>query len=186
MQWQDTHHDHNHEHSQADHTDPHIWLLPETNLAIARLITKKLININPAQAKTYLANFERLANQLVYIDSLYRQAFHHRYLVLHDSYQYIERKYGLKVMGVLAIHADRPASIKTIRQAQQSIRQNQVTCILGEPPFQEKLIRVLLEGQTENKPIFIQLSPLADKFALTAGNYEKWQIQMVEKIRNCH
>lgn len=193
-QWQDAHHHDHHDH-HGDHThhphhsiDPHIWLSPELNLEIAKLVTQKLIALNPAQAKIYFNNFKAFTSQLLSIDKLYRQAFienNHRYLVLHDSYQYIEKQYGLTVAGVLAIHPDRPASIKTLREAQQNIASNQVSCILGEPPFQAKLIWVLLEGHSEPKPKFVQLAPLADKFELKAGHFEKWQVEMVSNLRDC-
>ncbi len=192
-QWQDVHHhDHDEDHEHEDHAhhgiDPHIWLSPELNLDIARLICKQLIALNPAQAKIYFNNFKAFTSQLLSIDKLYRQAFaenKHRYLVLHDSYQYLEKQYGLKVAGVLAIHSDRPGSIKMLREAQQNIATNQVSCILAEPPFQDKLIQVLLEGQPDPKPKFVQLAPLADKFELKVGNYEKWQREMVSNLREC-
>jgi zinc transport system substrate-binding protein len=200
VQWQDVHHhhdnhpdhdEHDHKHAYSDNhnIDPHIWLSPELNLEIAKLITKKLILLDPSDAKIYLRNFRSFTEQLLIIDKLYREAFSkqtsHRYLVLHDSYQYLEKQYGLTVSGVLSIHPDRPASIKTLREAQKNIAANHVTCIVGEPPFQAKLIRVLLEGQALPKPKAVQLSPLADNFELKIGNYEKWQREMVENLRTC-
>lgn len=196
--WQDVHHhhddqdDHMHHHDHEDHEhhgiDPHIWLSPELNLEIARLITKKLISLNPSQANQYLSNFKQFAHQLIDIDKLCRETFKHsaqRYLVLHDSYQYLEKQYHLDVAGVLSIHPDRPASVKTLKEAQMNIASNQVTCILDEPPFQPKLLQVLLEGQSQIKIKSIQLAPLADRFELKAGNYQKWQSQMVKQIGRC-
>lgn len=197
--WQDVHHHHHdshdshtHHHDHKSHEnngiDPHIWLSPELNLEIAKHITKKLINLNPAQANLYLNNFEQFARQLITIDTEYRNKYQHpvqRYLVLHDSYQYLEKQYQLDVAGVLSIHPDRPPSVKTLKEAQKNIAANQVTCILAEPPFQSKLVQVLVEGQPESKVKVVQLEPLADSFELKAGNYYKWQTQMMKQIRGC-
>lgn len=199
--WQDVHHhhhdDHNnhdghtHSHDHANHEnngiDPHIWLSPELNLEIAKLITKKLISLNPTQANLYLSNFEQFAHQLIAIDAEYRDKHSvQRYLVLHDSYQYLEKQYKLDIAGVLSIHPDRPASVKTLKEAQENIAANQVTCILAEPPFQSKLVQVLTEGQPQSDKVkVVQLAPLADSFELEAGNYHKWQSQMVKQIREC-
>ncbi len=195
--WQDVHHhhddhdDHHENGHEHDHhgIDPHIWLSPSLNLEMARLITKKLINLNPAQANLYFDNFKQFAHQLLTIDNMYRETFKHsaqRYLVLHDSYQYLEKQYQLDVAGVLSIHPDRPASVKTLKTAQENIAANQVTCILGEPPFQPKLLQVLLEGQAQSQKIkTVQLAPLADAYELKAGNYQKWQSQMAKQIQGC-
>lgn len=195
--WQDVHHhdshdNHTHHHDHESHgnkgIDPHIWLSSELNLEIARLITKKLISLNPTQANLYLTNFEQFAHQLIAIDTLYRDTFKHsiqRYLVLHDSYQYLEKQYPLNIAGVLSIHPDRPLSVKTLKEAQQNIAANQVTCILAEPPFQSKLVQVLIEGQSQPKVKVVQLAPLADSFELKVGNYQKWQNQMVKQIHEC-
>lgn len=188
-QWQDPHHHHEDEdHHETTSIDPHIWLSPKLMLEMARLITKKLIALNPAEANIYFTNFKRLASQLILIDKAYRQAFiqsTHRYLVLHDSYQYLEKSYHLPITGVLAIHPDRPSSIKMLREAQQRIAQDQVSCILSEAPFHLKLIEVLLEELSGKKPKVVQLWPLADSFELKAGNYQAWQLQMLKSIQNC-
>lgn len=184
----DAHDDHMHENHEHHGIDPHIWLSPELNLEIARLITKKLISLNPAQANQYLTNFKQFAHQLIDMDKLYRETFKHsaqRYLVLHDSYQYLEKHYHLDVAGVLSMHPDRPASVKTLKEAQENIASSQVTCILGEPPFQPKLLQVLLEGPSQTKTKTTQLAPLADAFELKVGNYQKWQSQMVKQIGRC-
>ncbi len=186
-QWQDVHHHHNNHNHDHDH-DPHIWLSPQLTLEIAKLIAKKLIALNPAQAALYFKNFQAFTKQLIHIDKLYREAFNkptQRYLVLHDSYQYIEKQYGLSMVGVLSIHADRPPSIKTLREAQKKITAHHVTCLLSEPPLPASLSKVLLEGQVEPKAKFVQLSPLADKFSLIPGHYEQWQYELINNIKNC-
>ncbi len=194
-QWQDSQHDHHghaHAHAHPEQTssgiDPHIWITPNFTLEIAKIIAKRLIALNPAEAKIYFANFEAFAHQLISIDTQYREAFAHpvhRYLVLHDSFQYIEKQYDLPIAGVLPLHVDKPTSIKMLREAQSNIAIQHVSCILGEPPFQAKLIQVLLEGQTDPKPRFVQLVPMADNFELKTGNYLAWQKQMIFSIQHC-
>ena len=99
-------HAHHGEHCTHDHgqKDPHVWLTPLNNLAVAGQILNTLEHADPEHAATYRANFETLAGRLEALDaeisSMLEPHRGARFYVFHPSFGYFADAYGLEQVPI--------------------------------------------------------------------------------------
>jgi zinc transport system substrate-binding protein len=79
--------------------DPHVWTSPPLGKHIARAIRDALVEIDPANAAEYRANYERLAARLDRLDREIRARLdplsRRRFMVYHPAWGYFADTYGL-------------------------------------------------------------------------------------------
>lgn len=84
--------------------DPHVWLSPTNALAISKSMTLTLLRLDPVNAETYQANFEKLAARLQQLDEEIRSVLAPcrgcRFYVFHPSFGYFADAYGLEQVSV--------------------------------------------------------------------------------------
>lgn len=159
-------------HTGSSHLDPHFWLDPRRAQAAAGVIAAALIALDPGHEVTYKANLALLSRDL---DALHRELEDQfsdmgdkPFFVFHDAYQYLERRYGLKVLGTVAASADRPPGAKRLIAIRHRLAQEKSPCILYEPQFKPALISVLVEGivatQGPLDPLGANISPGPDHY----------------------
>ena len=145
-------HDHGHDHDpkqgeHADHshgpTDMHFWLDPENALLLVNNITQQLSKVYPEHAKQFSQNAAQLKQQIKKLDlSLKKQLLDVRnkpYLVLHDGYQYFEKRYGLNAVGAITHHPELPLSVARLQKIRDIIQQEKVVCIFSEAGAPSKI-----------------------------------------------
>jgi len=142
----DLHHDGNH----ATDMDPHFWLDPRRVIRAARIIELALEEIDPAGAPRYRSNLEALEADLSELDTeletMLKPVSDRPILVFHDGYQYLEQRYGLNVLGSVAISPDRPPGAKRLINIRKRLRSEDGVCLLHEPQFEPTLADTLIEG----------------------------------------
>lgn len=143
-------HGHNHAGSKADAIDGHAWLDPDNAVAMVDRIAKTLSAKDPANAAAYRANAGALTVKLRALgDELDRdlQPIASRpYIVFHDAYQYLERRYGLTVVGSISVSPEVPASAKRLRALRRKITELGAVCVFAEPQVDTRLVENLIEG----------------------------------------
>lgn len=135
--WDSHDHDHKHEQSGHDETDPHAWLDPRNAALLAGAVAKRLAAMDPANAARYEANAEALKQRLAAMDSeiaarlapVARQP----YVVFHDAHQYFEARYGLSPAGAITVDPERPPSAKRMAQLRDRLKKAGAACVFGEP-----------------------------------------------------
>ncbi len=144
----DIQHEEKHQHSRHN-KDPHIWLDPIKAKVIVTLIRDRLIQISPDNATTYLANATQLLSKL---DQLHEEMLAELdpvknvpYLVFHDAWQYLEKRYHLNALGAVTFSPEIKPGARKIRNLRRIILDKQVRCLFREPQFTPALLNIIME-----------------------------------------
>jgi zinc transport system substrate-binding protein len=166
--------------------DTHFWLDPDNARAIAAAIADELADIDPAHADLYGRNLVALAERLKEIDkevaasmAQVRQA---PYLVLHDAFQYFEKRYGLPAIGAVTRRPDSRPSPRRVTQMRERIKAQGAACVFGEPQFPTAHAKMVSDG-TQAK--LGQLDPLGANLPETAEAYPLLLKGLAEGYKAC-
>lgn len=132
-------HAHASDHSKGLRIDAHVWMDPRNAQSIVRGIATVLTDLDPANQSTYETNAARAVARLTVLDEraaaqlipLRNQPF----VVFHDAYQYLERRYQLTNLGAVSNLAAGSSSAQRLGRLQQEIQRNNVHCVFLEPQF---------------------------------------------------
>lgn len=142
------------EHEEDEHGqtgfDPHGWLDPVNAIAMARMIESALAELDPAGAAGYERNAEDLARRLTElneeIESELAPVRGLPFIVFHDAYRYFEDRYGLSAVGSAVLDPEHSPSARRILELRERIREFGVTCVIGEPNLNRRVIDTIVEG----------------------------------------
>jgi zinc transport system substrate-binding protein len=130
--------------------DGHAWLDPDNAAAMVDRIAQALSAKDPAHAAAFKANADALKTRLVALadelDRDLRPIASRPYIVFHDAYQYLERRYGLNVVGAISVSPEVPASGKRLTELRRKIDELGAVCVFAEPYIDVRLIDNLIEG----------------------------------------
>lgn len=123
--------------------DPHFWLDPTlAGRAVAR-IRDALIAADPAGEAIYRRNAAAADTSLQALDAELRARFApvraRPFVVYHDAYQYLERRYGLNAVGTITNASAGAPSAKRLRALSGDAVSDGVGCVVSEPQFSEAL-----------------------------------------------
>ena len=141
-----------HDESEYEETgfDPHGWLDPVNATAMARMIASALAELDPAGAAGYERNAEDLARRLAElneeIESELAPVRDLPFIVFHDAYRYFEDRYGLSAVGSAVLDPHHSPSARRILELRERIREFGVTCVIGEPNLNRRVIDTIVEG----------------------------------------
>lgn len=136
-------HAHDHSHPTNAHATPrfdtHIWLDPQNAMAIVRAMTAHLSELYPDHRAQFNANMEHTLARLKVFDgratTLLEPVRSRPFVVFHDAYQYLERRYQLTSLGAMSNLAIGASSARRLERLRQEIHRQQVRCIFVEPQF---------------------------------------------------
>ena len=138
---------HKHGTRTAPATDPHIWLDPRNAGVMVTAIAAHLAAANEAGRRRYLANAAALKLRLKSLESDIERrlaAFRDRpHLVLHDGFQYFERRFHLRRATALKSLPDHRLGARRLRALTAQVRADRIKCIFTEPQFNPKLAHTL-------------------------------------------
>jgi zinc transport system substrate-binding protein len=146
-----------HEHSRGhgklqkgDAVDGHAWLDPHNAKAMVDRIAQALGAKDPAHAATFTSNAGALKARLdalaAELDRDLRPIADKPYIVFHDAFQYLERRYGLNVVGSISINPEVPPGGKRLTELRRKIQSLGAMCVFAEPQFDARLVDNLIEG----------------------------------------
>jgi zinc transport system substrate-binding protein len=176
-------------HEGHDHgeTDPHIWLDPDNAAIMVNAISAALSARDTANAKRYAKNASGLTKRLTDLaketeaatDAIKGRPF----LVFHDSYQYFEKRFGLRSLGAILNRPDVPASAKRISDVRSLLQsQSDSTCVFTEPQFNEGL--AVAVAPTGNSTIDT-LDPLGSAVPAGPDHYIKTVVAIRDTLVGC-
>lgn len=139
-------HNHNHSHPSSDtgiprssRMDTHIWLDPHNAKAIVRTMAAHLSELDPDHRSAYNTNLERALIRLQALDdramAMLNPLRTRPFVVFHDAYQYLERRYQLTSLGAMSNLAIGASSARRLERLQQEIQRLHVRCVFVEPQF---------------------------------------------------
>lgn len=153
------HHEHHNEsehHSESEHQqkeqadtvpDPHVWHDVDNAIAIVEQIQSSLLQLNPAQAETYLANSGALTNSLIQLhpwiqDQVATIPEGQKILVTtHNSLNYFVQGYEFDDYQTLqGLNAEDSASARDFKNLVKAIKNTQVPTIFAESTADDRVI----------------------------------------------
>lgn len=130
--------------------DMHVWLDPANAGAMARAIGAALAEVDSANADRYSANAASLERRLdelgVEVASKVAPARGKPFLVFHDAYQHFEDRFGLIAAGSAVVTPDRSPGVRRIRELRRKVEDLEVGCVMSEPQFDPRLVKVIVQG----------------------------------------
>jgi zinc transport system substrate-binding protein len=127
-----------------------VWLDPRNAAVIVGEAATRLARLDPARAALYRANAAAARTRLEALDAeLVKRLAPLRgrpYVVLHDAYQYLERRYDLSAVGAVTVSPDRMPGARRIAELRARVRELEARCLFGEPQVRSALLAAVAEG----------------------------------------
>ncbi|MGN6251271.1 MAG: metal ABC transporter substrate-binding protein [Marmoricola sp.] len=131
----------------ADDLDPHFWQDPVLLARVARAFAATMIATDPAHAAAYRRNGRHLQRDLAALDRDYRTGLAscriRTVVVSHDAFEYLGRRYHLRIEPIAGISPDAEPSARHLAQLAQLIRRLHVTTVFSERLASPALARSL-------------------------------------------
>lgn len=141
---------HGHGADGAKAFDGHIWLDPDNAKAMVDRIEQALSAKDPANADVFKTNAAALKRRLDGLSAELQRALEplagKAYVVAHDAFQYLERRYSLNVVGAIALSPELAPSAKRLGELRRKILSLGAICVFAEPQVDRRLIDNLTEG----------------------------------------
>lgn len=121
--------------------NPHIWLDPVLLQQQGRIITDKLIDLDPGAKQDYERNYKSLYRLLDGMDAYARDklAPHKGKLLVthHDAFAYLARRYGLKYQALSGTHHGRPLPGR-LKDIYNMVREEKVPAVFSDTIYHSK------------------------------------------------
>lgn len=170
-------HDHGHEggdvHADDEFLDPHGWLDPENAKRWLAHIAQTLAAADPDNGAQYSDNAQAAVREIEQLQADLKDVLApvttQPYMVLHDAFQYFDRRFELTFAGAIALGDASAPSPARLTHAREDLVVQGVSCIFTEPQQSDRLVQVVMEG-TDVKtgvldPIGATLAPGPDQYS---------------------
>ena len=131
-------------------SDMHVWLDPRNARAMVDAIATMLAGSDPENADAYEANGASLREQLDDLDRRIAETLapvvDRPFVVFHDGYQYLERRYGLHAIGSISVGPDRRPGARRLGEIRDVLEETDAACVFAEPQFEPALVATVIEG----------------------------------------
>lgn len=152
--WEAEHEEHGghgeHGHHQHGAMDGHLWLDPTNARLLVTAVADRLSELDPEHAQTYGANAAATVARLEALDIQMKARLApvaaKPFVVFHDAYQYVEKRYGLAAAGSVTVDPDRPPSAKRLAALRDRLRAAGAACVFREPQFPAPVVRTLAQS----------------------------------------
>jgi zinc transport system substrate-binding protein len=145
--------EHGHRHAKpakGGAVDGHAWLDPDNAKIMTDRIRQVLAAKYPEHAAVFKANAAALEARLdalaAELEGDLAPIADKPYIVFHDAFQYLERRFGLNVVGSISINPDVPPSARRLTELRRKIQSLGAVCVFAEPAFDRRLVDSLMEG----------------------------------------
>lgn len=118
------------------HHDPHLWLNPQNAIVIAKLLAKRLAEMQPENARLFISRAEVFTNNARLLDEKLRTQMStlktQGFAVYHEGYAHFVAHYGLNQLGYVTYIPERRPGARHIHELRQVIGEKGV-CLFTEP-----------------------------------------------------
>lgn len=141
------HHDHSHNHH--NNYDPHFWTDPALVLACLPALAECLAGYDPAGCGTYRSNAERFAGELhelqMELAARLAPARGKAVLQMHNSFNYLFRRYGIHSVGAVEEWAGGEPSPRQLAGLKEKVVAEGVRVLFHEPGLPLELAASLID-----------------------------------------
>lgn len=164
--------------------DGHTWLSVHNAGLMIAAIGQAMERLQPEKAhylrQKQLASLDDLAQADAAIRQWLAPVKHEPYLVLHDAYQYFEKRYGLNNQGAIQLSAEVKPSVKRVLLLRERIESDGIRCVFKEPQFSDKQLRYIVRGLSIK---IGELDPLGRNEA--SQSYAEFIQNLAQRYRSC-
>lgn len=129
--------------------DPHFWMDPAAVKAILPALAERMAELDSEGAETYRANAARFAAELDALDlelaETLRPVIGRPVIMFHPSMQYMLKRYGLEMAGVIEPFPGKEPTPDYIVKLKKTIADKGVKAVFTEPQLREEPARVVAE-----------------------------------------
>lgn len=166
--------------------DPHVWMVPELWVHVARRIAEVLSETRPEAAAVFAANLSAFEAELLKLqaygaDTLASVTAKARVLLTaHDAFGYFGRAFGYEVIGIQGISTESEAGLNRISTLVDLLVQRQIGAAFVESSVSDRNIRALIEGAAaQGHEVAIGGELYSDAMG-AEGTYEASYIGMID------
>jgi len=158
---------HHAEEEASEHKrDMHIWLDPHNAIKIIEHIRDRLVATFPDDREAFVRNADAAVARLQALDAALAKQLapvtDAPFVVFHDAYQYLERRYQLTAVGSILVDPDEPPSVQQVQQIRERIQGSGAQCVFSEVQFSDKLVATVTEGSSAKSAMLDPLGKAAD------------------------
>ncbi|MFP8954481.1 metal ABC transporter solute-binding protein, Zn/Mn family [Natrialbaceae archaeon A-arb3/5] len=118
--------------------DPHVWVDPVLASRVVDTIADGLAEVDPDNAELFAENAEEYKNRLDEVDQQFEQLVENAerdtaVFVAHDSYRYVERRYGFELHTPVGVAPDAAESLEDISDMIDVVEEHDIDTILYDP-----------------------------------------------------
>ena len=165
----DGHKINNHQNSKEGITDlyssgnnrinPHIWLDPILMMSAALIIANQLVQIDPANANSYLDNARELNESLLDLDKeleiMLKPVRDLAFVPFHDAWRYFARRYRLSLIVEVQPLQGKPLTISQLTNVLEKIEKSKAKALFSEVQLPRHAAEVILELTSIKKLAFL-------------------------------
>jgi zinc transport system substrate-binding protein len=130
--------------------DMHFWLDPANAALMVSQIADTLAAADPENAAVYAANAQReraaLEALTAWLDSELAPVRDKPFIVFHDAYQYLERRFRLTVAGTLTVVPDSAPGAQRVAELRDKVANAGAVCVFAEPQFEPAIVQTIIAG----------------------------------------
>ncbi|MGD2146945.1 MAG: zinc ABC transporter substrate-binding protein [Anaerolineae bacterium] len=146
---------------EGENPDPHIWLSPNLVKIQARTIYEALEALDPAHATEYAANLDAFQAEIDGLDADIQDSLagidQRQFIVLHPSWRYFARDYGLEMIAV-EVGGQEPSAAELVALIDRARREG-IRVVFAQPEFSTKAAETIAN---EIGGEVLLISPLAE------------------------
>lgn len=143
-------HGHEHEHHHHGAVDGHVWLDPANARLLVTAVAERLAELDPPHADTYRGNAEATIARLEALDGELKARLEpvkdKPFVVFHDAYQYVEKRYGLTAAGAVTVDPERPPAPRRLAELRDRLKAAGAACVFREPQFPAPVVQTLADA----------------------------------------
>lgn len=181
--------DHKHEHEakhEEEEIDPHVWMDPENAKLFVTEAVSVLSEAFPKNAGAYKANADKLDKALdgltAEITATLAPVHDQPFIVFHDAFQYMEKRFGLRVAGSITLNPEVMPGADRLSGIRAKVQSQNARCIFAEPQFEPRIVTVLIDGTAARSGV---LDPLGAAIAKGPDQYFEMMRANARSLRDC-
>ena len=169
----------------GDGRDPFFWLDTRNMLILLDLLTARLTQLDPVRAHRYQDNRLKALADLSQIDRKlefgYKDVSARPLFLYHDTQQYFEQAYAMKVAGIAAALPNNEPDAENFLQVRQSLAEAASPCLLTEAAFRAPHMELIDAPNVR----LSELDSLGIRLAPGPGLYAALMSDHYRTIREC-
>ena len=149
-------------------------------------LAEYLSDIDSSNAESYDNNAQQMLATLSQLDQqlelLLGGLADVPFLVFHDSFQYLEKRYQLHRALVIAEQPEVQPGARRLKRILQRVESQQVKCLFTEPQFPARVLSML---QRDSSVEVATLDPLASGHDAGPDLYADWLLELGQTMHDC-